>query len=212
MDKFKGFVCCLQDEACRQRGPDVTAYRIKQIGTAYQGWRKILKMTVRMPDGRTMIREVLDSGEAAAVLPYDLARRKVILVRQFRAPVMHIEGHPDFLEAVAGLLDGDEPEACARREAMEEAGLRVERLEPLGHFWSAPGITTERLHLFLAPYTEADRIGEGGGLADEHEEIEVMEFGFEDLAGLLARNAIADMKTMILVQALRLRHPRAFRA
>ncbi|WP_052954511.1 NUDIX domain-containing protein [Microvirga vignae] len=188
----------------------MTAYRIKQIDTVYEGWRKILKMTVQMPDGRTMTREVLNSGDAAAVLPYDLERRKVILVRQFRAPVMHIEGHPDFLEAVAGLLDGDEPEICARRETMEEAGIRVDRLEPVGHFWSAPGITTERLHLFLAPYTEADRVGEGGGLAHEHEDIEVLEVSFEELAGLMASNTIADMKTMILVQALQMKHPQVF--
>lgn len=189
----------------------MTEYRINEIGTLYEGWRKLLKFTVQMPDGRTMVREVLNSGDAAAVLPYDLERRTVILVRQFRAPVMHVEGHPDFLEAVAGLLDGDEPEACARRETMEEAGLRVERLEPLGHFWSAPGITTERLHLFLAPYTAADRVGEGGGLAHEHEDIEVLEVGFDELTKLVASNAIADMKTMILVQALQMKHPKAFK-
>lgn len=188
----------------------MTAYRIKQIDTVYEGWRKILKMTVQMPDGRTMTREVLNSGDAAAVLPYDLERRKVILVRQFRAPVMHMEGHPDFLEAVAGLLDGEEPDICAQRETMEEAGIRVERLEHLGQFWSAPGFTTERLHLFLAPYTEADRVGEGGGLAHEHEEIEVLEVSFEELADLVASNAIADMKTMILVQALQMKHPQFF--
>jgi len=189
----------------------VTAYRIKQIDTAYEGWRKLLKMTIQMPDGRTMVREVLNSGDAAAVLPYDLERRKVILVRQFRAPVMHLQGQPDFLEAIAGLLDEDEPEACARRESMEEAGIRVERLEPLGHFWSAPGITTERLHLFLAPYTQAQRVGEGGGLAHEHEDIEVLEVSFEELADFAASNTIADMKTMILVQALQMKHPQAFR-
>jgi nudix-type nucleoside diphosphatase (YffH/AdpP family) len=189
----------------------VTAYRIKRIETAYEGWRKLLKLTVQMPDGRTMIREVLNSGEAAAVLPYDLERRKVILIRQFRAPVMHIEGHPDFLEAVAGLLDDDEPEACARRETMEEAGLRVEMLEAVGRFWSAPGITTERLHLFLAPYSQADRVGEGGGVANEHEEIEVLEVGFDELAGLVDRNAIADLKTQALVQALQIRYPESFK-
>lgn len=188
----------------------MTAYRIKQIDTAYEGWRKLLKMTVQMPDGRSMVREVLNSGDAAAVLPYDLERKKVILVRQFRAPVMHLEGHPDFLEAVAGLLDDDDPEACARRESMEEAGIRVARLEPLGHFWSAPGITTERLHLFLAPYTEADRVAEGGGLAHEHEDIEVLEVSFGELVDLVASNTIADMKTMILVQALQMKHPQAF--
>ncbi|MET0527498.1 MAG: NUDIX hydrolase [Microvirga sp.] len=189
----------------------MTAYRIKQIETAYEGWRKIFRMSVEMPDGRTMIREVLNSGEAAAVLPYDLKRQKVILIRQFRAPVMHIEGHPDFLEAVAGLLDEDDPETCARRETMEEAGIRVATLEPVGRFWSAPGITTERLHLFLAPYAETDKVGEGGGVADEHEEIEVLEVGFDELADLAERNVIADLKTQALVQALQLRYPDHFR-
>ncbi|WP_457089552.1 NUDIX domain-containing protein [Microvirga sp. P5_D2] len=189
----------------------MTAYRIKQIETAYEGWRKIFRMSVEMPDGRTMIREVLNSGEAAAVLPYDLKRQKVILIRQFRAPVMHIEGHPDFLEAVAGLLDEDDPETCARRETMEEAGIRVATLEPVGRFWSAPGITTERLHLFLAPYAETEKVGEGGGVADEHEEIEVLEVGFDELADLAERNVIADLKTQALVQALQLRYPEHFR-
>ncbi len=188
----------------------MAAYRIQQIDTVYEGWRKLLKMTVQMPDGRTMTREVLNSADAAAVLPYDPERRKVILIRQFRAPVMHVEGHPDFLEAVAGLLDEDDPETCARRESMEEAGLRVDRLESVGFFWSAPGVTTERLHLFLAPYTEADRVAEGGGLAEEHEEIEVLEVGFDELSEMLERGTLADMKTVILVQALQLRHPELF--
>ncbi|UVF19504.1 NUDIX domain-containing protein [Microvirga terrae] len=188
----------------------MAGYRIRQVETVYDGWRKLLKVTVEMPDGRTMTREVLNSTDAAAVLPYDPRARTVILIRQFRAPVMHVEGHPDFLEAVAGLLDGDAPEVCARREAMEEAGLRIGGLEPVGTVWSAPGMTTERLHLFLAPYGAADRVGEGGGLAEEHEEIEVLELGLDEVVRLLEQGAIADMKTLALVQALQLRHPELF--
>ena len=188
----------------------MTAYRIKEITTLYEGWRKLLKFSIQMPDGRTMEREVLNSAEAAAVLPYDPERRMVILVRQFRAPVMHVEGHLDFLEAVAGMLDGGAPEEAARREAMEEAGLRLENLEPVGQAWSAPGITTERVHMFLARYTNADRVSEGGGLAEEHEDIEVLEIGIDELAGMLERNAITDMKTLILAQALQIRHPDLF--
>nr|WP_246408247.1 NUDIX domain-containing protein [Microvirga lupini] len=167
-------------------------------------------MTVEMPDGRTMAREILNSADAAAVLPYDPEARNVILIRQFRAPVMHVEGHHDLLETVAGLLDEDEPEACAKREAMEEAGLRLRDLERVVTAWSTPGITTERLHLFLAPYTSADRVGEGGGLADEHEEIEVLEIGIGELMGMIEQGAIADMKTLVLIQALQLRHPELF--
>jgi nudix-type nucleoside diphosphatase (YffH/AdpP family) len=188
----------------------VAGYRIQQVETLYEGWRKLLKITVVMPDGRTMTREVVNSPDAAAVLPYDPVRRTVILIRQFRAPVMHAEGHADFLEVVAGLLDDDEPEACARREAMEEAGLRLTTLEPVGTAWSAPGMTTERLHLFLAPYTAADRVGEGGGLAEEHEEIEVLEIGLDEAMEMLAQGAIADMKALALIQALQLRHPDLF--
>ncbi len=188
----------------------MAGYQIKQVETLHEGWRKLLKLTVQMPDGRTMAREILNSADAAAVLPYDPEQRKVILIRQFRAPVMHVEGREAFVEAVAGLLDEDEPEACARRETMEEAGIRVRTLEPVVTAWSAPGITTERLHLFLAPYTAADRVGEGGGLADEHEEIEVLEIGIDELMRLLEQGAIADMKTLVLVQALQLRHPELF--
>jgi len=188
----------------------VAAYRITQVETLHEGWRKLFKFTVRMPDGRTMAREVLNSQDAAAVLPYDPERRKVILIRQFRAPVMYVEDRSSIVETVAGLLDGGEPDETARREAMEEAGLRLGALEPVGRAWSAPGITTERVNMFLAPYAGADRVGEGGGLADEHEEIEVLEIGTDELAGMLERHAIDDMKTMVLAQALQLRHPELF--
>ena len=188
----------------------MAGYSIRQIETLYEGWRKLLKLTIQMPDGRVMAREVLNSTDAAVVLPYDPEARKVILVRQFRAPVMLIEEHADLLEAVAGLLDGDTPEVCARREAMEEAGLRLRTLEPVGLAWAAPGMTTERLHLFLAPYAAADRVGEGGGLAEEHEDIEVLEIGLDELARMLKRGAIADLKTVALIQALQLRRPELF--
>jgi nudix-type nucleoside diphosphatase (YffH/AdpP family) len=188
----------------------VAAYRITQIETLHEGWRKLLKFTMRMPDGRTMEREILNSQDATAVLPYDPERRKVILIRQFRAPVMHVEERPDIVETVAGMLDGGEPEETARREAMEEAGLRLGPLELVARAWSAPGVTTERVSMFLAPYTSADQVGEGGGLAEEHEEIEVLEIGIDELAGMLERHAIDDMKTLVLAQALRLRHPDLF--
>jgi len=188
----------------------VAGYRINKVATLYEGWRKLLGFTVQNPDGRTMEREILDTGDAAAVLPYDRHRRTVILVRQFRVPALHRQDEQSLLEAIAGLLEGSAPADCARREAMEEAGLRLGALEPVGAAWSSPGATLEMMHLFLAPYAPADRVGEGGGLPEEHEDIEVLEIGCADLARMLDRNEIGDLKTLSLVQALRIRHPDLF--
>jgi nudix-type nucleoside diphosphatase (YffH/AdpP family) len=185
-------------------------HRITGVKSLYDGWSKLLKLTIATPDGRSMEREVEDHGAAVAVLPYDPERRTVVLVSQLRVPVMHVEGRSDMVETIAGMLDGGEPAEVARREAMEEAGLRLETLEPVGRAWSAPGITTERVSLFLARYSAADRVAEGGGLAEEHEEIEVLEIGIDELAGMLERRGIDDMKTLILAQALQLRHPELF--
>jgi nudix-type nucleoside diphosphatase (YffH/AdpP family) len=183
---------------------------IVSVATLYEGWVKLLKLTIAKPDGGTMDREVEDHGAAAAVLPYDRERGTAILVRQFRAPVLHSGGPPQILEVVAGLLDEDDPAACARREAEEEVGLRLGEVEPVATIWSSPGISTEQMHLFLAPYRAADRIGEGGGVADENEDIEVVEMPLADLWRLAESGAIRDLKTLALVQALRLRHPDLF--
>ena len=88
-----------------------------------------------------------------------------LLVRQFRAPPFHVAGEASMLETPAGRLDESDPAACARREAMEEVGLRLGELEPVLVTWTMPALSTERAHLFLAPYRAADRVAAGGGLA-----------------------------------------------
>ena len=126
--------------------------------------------SVRMPNGRTMRLQIEDHGAAVAVLPYDPVRRTAILVSQFRAPVMHVAGEQHMLEAVAGRLDDDDAQTAARREAAEEAGSLLEGLELVATAWSMPAASTERLTLFLAPYSARSRVGEGGGLDHELEE------------------------------------------
>jgi nudix-type nucleoside diphosphatase (YffH/AdpP family) len=188
----------------------VTAPTITAVATLYEGWSDLLKLTIRTPGGGTFTREVEDHGAAVAVLPYDPERRIAVLARQFRAPVLHAGGPDTLLEAPAGMLDEDDPEACARREAEEEVGLRLSRLEHVGTVWPCPGVSTERMDLFLAPFTGGDRISDGGGLADENEDIEVVEMPLADLWGLVERAGIQDLKTLALAQALRLRHPDLF--
>jgi nudix-type nucleoside diphosphatase (YffH/AdpP family) len=125
---------------------------------------------------------------------------------------LHVGGPSDLLEAPAGILDEDDPGDCARREAHEEVGLNLRALEPLGAAWPCPGMSTERIHLFLAPYGQDDRIGAGGGLAEEHEDIEVVEMPLSKLWAMVEQGEVLDLKTLFLVQALRIRRPDLFDA
>lgn len=190
----------------------MTTYEITGVKTLYEGWARYLKLMIRRSDGQEMEREVEDHGAAVAVLPYDPERGSAILVRQFRAPPFYVAGVPRLLEAPAGILDEADPADCARREAMEEVGLRLGALEPVGTVWPSPGVSTERMHLFLAPFSAADRVADGGGLADEHEDIEVVEMSLDNLWAMLEAGEIVDLKTLALVQTLRLRHPELFGA
>lgn len=183
---------------------------IAEETTLHEGWSRLLRLSISLPGGDTVQREILERGPAAAVLPYDPDRRTVILVRQFRAPVLHAGGPAKLLEAIAGVLDGDAPEECARREAHEEAGLRLAALEPVGAAYPAPGSSTEVIHLFLAAYRPDDRIGAGGGLAEEHEDIEVVEMPAAELWRLVEAGALMDLKTLALAQALKLRRAELF--
>jgi nudix-type nucleoside diphosphatase (YffH/AdpP family) len=182
----------------------------RRIG--YDGWLALSIVSVRMADGRTMRREIVEQGGAACVLPYDAQRCTALLVRQLRIPVFLTAGEPLLLEAIAGMIDEGEAPETARREAMEEAGLQLGELEPVANAWPSPGFLTERIALFLAPYRAGDRVAAGGGLAEEHEDIEIIEMPLDDLAKLADDGALSDMKTLALVQSLRVRHPELFRA
>ena len=101
-------------------------------------------------------------------------------------------------------------ERCARREAIEETGFQLHALEHVGRAWAMPGVSTEQMDLFLGEYSEADRVGAGGGLDHEHENIEVIELPLARLAAMGDSGALQDMKTLLLLQTLRLRQPQLF--
>lgn len=186
------------------------AIEIVDVETAYRGWGRYLIATIRLPDGRTMRREIEDHGAAIGVLPYDPERRTAILVRQLRAAVLYAAKTQDLLEAIAGLVDGADPAADVRREAMEETGLQLRTLEEVAKVWTMPGLSTERMSLYLATYSQADRVGDGGGLAAEDENITIVEMPLPELADLADTGQLVDMKTLVLVQTLRLRRPELF--
>jgi len=146
-----------------------------------------------------MNRETYDRGNGATLLPYDLARRTVLLTRQFRYPAF-VNGCDQLLiEAAAGLLDDAEPEQRIRAEVEEELGYRLGPVRKIFECFMSPGSVTERLHFFVAPYDSSMRIGDGGGLADEGEDIEVLELGISDAMAMVADGRIADAKTIMLL-------------
>ena len=187
-------------------------YVITSLEPRHQGWSNFYVASVRTPDGEEIQRELEDHGQAVAVLPYDPARRVVMLVRQYRTPVLHAADRQDLLEVPAGLLDGPDPEQDVRREAMEEVGLNLRALEKVATVWSMPGISTERIHLYLGTYSDADPHERGGGLAEEHEDITKLEMSLAELAGMADDGRLDDAKTLLLVQTLRLRRPDLFAA
>lgn len=179
--------------------------------TVHDGFTCYRVFRMRTPDGQVILREVEDHGPAVAVLPYDPERRIALLVSQMRPPLLVAGGPEALTEVPAGLLEeGEEPAACAAREAMEEAGVALSSLEPAGEAYSMPGLSTEKIHLFLAAFRATDRVSAGGGLADEHEDITVLEVPLAELAAQADAGTLADMKTLVLVQTLRLRHPGLF--
>lgn len=186
------------------------SFEITDTRVVHEGWGRFLIASIRLPDGQVIRREIEDHGAAVAVLAYDAERRVALLVSQFRAAVFLASGQEAVLEIIAGGMEDETQEECVRREAMEEGGVRLGVLEPLMEAWPMPGISTERISLYLAPYTLRDRVGQGGGLDEEHEGITVVEMPLAELAALADSGALTDLKSYACVQALRLRRPDLF--
>jgi nudix-type nucleoside diphosphatase (YffH/AdpP family) len=149
---------------------------------------------------QTQARVTFDRGNAATLLPYNPKQRTVVLVRQFRYPA-YINDYDDLLvEAPAGLLDNESPEIRIRAEMEEETGYRLGDIKKIFEAFMSPGAVTEKLHFFVAEYEPHMRIGAGGGLASEGEEIEVLELSIDEALAMIGDGRIADAKTIMLLQ------------
>ncbi len=156
----------------------------------------------RRADGewQTQQRESYDRGNAATLLPYNLAQRTVVLVRQFRYPT-YVNGYDDLLiETPAGLLDNETPEVRIRAEVEEETGYRLGEIRKIFESFMSPGSVTEKLHFFVGEYEPKMKIGSGGGLAHEGEDIEVLELPFDQALAMIGDGRILDAKTIMLLQ------------
>jgi nudix-type nucleoside diphosphatase (YffH/AdpP family) len=165
----------------------------------------LLKKTIfdfRRADGswQRQQRETYDRGNGATVLLYQLSTRRVVLIRQFRFPA-YVNGHNGMLvEAPAGLLDQATPEQRIRAEVEEETGYRVGEVRKVFEAFMSPGSVTEKLYFFIAEYDAGAKIGKGGGLAEEGEDIEVLELDFDEAMAMIRRGEIVDGKTIMLLQ------------
>lgn len=146
-------------------------------------------------------REAYDRGNGAAILLYNEVKKTVVLTKQFRMPTF-VNGNEDgmMIEACAGLLDGDNPEDCIRKEVEEETGYEIKDVRKVMECYMSPGSVTEILYFFVGAYEDRMKVGEGGGAEDETENIEVLEYPFTTALEMIVSGEIKDAKTIMLLQ------------
>ncbi|WP_373512645.1 GDP-mannose pyrophosphatase NudK [Persicitalea sp.] len=178
--------------------------RIVEEKVLSDNWYVLRKITFdyQRKDGswERQSREAYDRGNGAVILLYNRERKKVILTRQFRLPT-YTNGNPTgmMIEACAGLLDKDNAEDCIRRETEEETGYQVREVKKVFEAYMSPGSVTEILYFFVAEYNKEMQVGEGGGHAEEQENIEVLEIDFAAALSMIQSGEIKDAKTIMLL-------------
>lgn len=194
-----------EDDADDGRGFEILDDRL-----AYDGFFKLRVLILRhrrFAGGRTpaIERERFGRGHAAAVLPYDPARGRVLMIEQFRAGAIDDPLGPWLLEPVAGLFEpGEAPEATARREAREEAGLDLGALARVAGFYPTPGCMLEFDHVFVGHADLPDAAAGLFGLPDEHEDIRARLFGLDEALDLVRRGVIRTAPGIVALQWLAL--------
>lgn len=182
--------------------------RILKESREYDGFFKIDKATLQYEKfngdmSEEITRLNFNRGDSVAVLLYDEKESSVILVKQFRYPAYVNDGPGWILEVVAGAMEeGRDAVSVARTELLEEAGYKVGDLEFISRFYVSPGGTSERIHLYLG--LAHRKIGSGGGLINEHEDIQVVEIPLDEAMKMMETGEICDAKTMIALQWLKL--------
>ncbi|WP_282111908.1 GDP-mannose pyrophosphatase NudK [Maribacter stanieri] len=172
-------------------------------------WYTLNKYTYKYqkPDGSWEIqeREAYDRGNGAAILLYNSEKKTVVLTRQFRMPT-YVNGNENgmMIEVCAGLLDGDNPADCVRKETEEETGYKISNVQKVFQTYMSPGSVTEIVYLFVGEYDESMKVSDGGGADDETENIEVLELDFNEAMKMVASGEIKDAKTIMLLQHAKL--------
>ena len=161
----------------------------------------------QMPNGDwvNQAREAYDRGNGATVMLYNKQKQTVVLVSQFRMPT-YLNGNETgmLIESCAGLLDGDDPETCVIKEAEEESGFRVSKVEKIFEAYMSPGAVTEVLHFYIAAYNDGNKVSSGGGLSEEQEDITARVAHVKTGMIMISKGEIRDAKTIMLLQYLKI--------
>ncbi len=179
--------------------------KIKKVENLSLNYYKLDKVTfdyqTKSGKWQEQNRESYDRGDGAAVLLFNPSKKTVILTKQFRMPT-YLNGNKNgmMIEVCAGLLDEDDPITCIKKEAEEETGYKITEPKKVFELYSTPGAVTEKIHYFIAKYSDDMKIGNGGGLIEETEEIEVLETNFSKAIEMVASGEICDAKTIVLLQ------------
>jgi len=185
-----------------RKNPEI---EIKETKLLSDNWYVLNKVTFNYKKenqpAESHIREVYDRGNGAGILLYNTAKKTVILTRQFRLPTF-LNGNKTgmMIEVCAGLLDKDNAEQAIIRETEEETGYRLNKVQKVIETYMSPGSVTEILYLFVGEYEESMKVSEGGGLDAEQENIEVLEYTFEEAYAMIESGEITDAKTILLLQ------------
>lgn len=186
--------------------PKVKIIDIKNLSKAHYKLDKVdFEYQTKSGDWQTQSRECYDRGDGAAILLYNPTKKTVILTKQFRMP-SYLNGNVTgmMIEVCAGLLDEDNPESCIIKEVEEETGFKISNPKKVFKLYSTPGAVTEKIHYFVAEYNDEMKISTGGGLEEEHEEIEVLEINFDTALKMISKGEINDAKTVVLLQFAKL--------
>ena len=186
-------------------------HKIKNVKTdvLFDNWATLKRVTYEYStsDGKweTQKREVYDRGNGAVILLYNREQKTVILTKQFRlATFLNGNATGMLIEACAGLLDDELPEEGIKRETEEETGYQINKVIKVFESYMSPGSVTEILYFFIAEYESDMKVNNGGGVAHEQENIEVLEMKFADAVRLIETGEIKDAKTIMLLQYLQL--------
>lgn len=188
----------------------INTIKIQKTEILSDNWYTLKKITYEYvtKDGNKQVqsREAYDRGNGATILLYNTVQQTIILTRQFRLPT-YINGNETglLIEACAGLLDQDHPEDCIRRETEEETGYQITDVQKVFEAYMSPGSVTELLYFFIAEYSKSMKVSEGGGLAHEQENIEVLELNINDAIKMIETGEIKDGKTILLLQHIKLK-------